>query len=117
MCLLCVPRGACRYGSGCARARSDVGRPFCVQPGDQIAFEGPKGCIYTGAVDVQRLVVIEREICPSGTRMVTMVVPLDRQRGVTQTPNSNIFRQLLTESSRNYYLFPAEAIDSTPLGR
>lgn len=85
--------------------------------GDQIAFERPKGCIYTGAVDGQRLVVIEREICPSGTRMVTLIVPLDRQRGVTGTPDSNIFRQWLTESSRNYYLFPAEAIESAPLGR
>lgn len=41
--------------------------------------------------------------------MVTLVVPLDRKRGFTETLTSNIFTEWLTESSRNYYLFPVKA--------
>ena len=77
--------------------------------GDQLAFEGAKGCVYTGTVDGQRLAVIDRKICPGVTTMVTLVVPLDRKRGFTETLNSNIFLEWLTESSRNYYLFPVDA--------
>lgn len=81
--------------------------------GDQLAFEGAKGCVYTGTVDGQRLTVIDRKICPGVTTMVTMVVPLDRKREFTETLNSNIFLEWLTESSRNYYMFPVEAAGDT----
>ncbi|WP_143502085.1 hypothetical protein [Pseudomonas sp. Irchel 3E13] len=90
-----------------------VGDHSAPSNGDQLAFEGAKGCIYTGTVDGQRLEVIDREICPGVTTMVTLVVPLDRKSGFTETLTSNIFTEWLTESSRNYYLFPMKAAGDT----
>ncbi|POP72878.1 hypothetical protein CXB37_25305 [Pseudomonas syringae pv. syringae] len=49
------------------------------------------------------------KVCPSGTTSVTMVVPLDRQASFTEAQNNNAALEWLTESSRNYYLFPVEA--------
>lgn len=95
-----------------------IGDHSAPAKGDQLAFEGAKGCVYTGTVDGQRLVVIDRKICPGVTTMVTMVVPLDPKRGFTETLNSNIFVEWLTKSSQNYYLFPvAAAVDAASLGR
>lgn len=88
--------------------------------GDQLAFEGPAGCVLAGAVNDARLVVINRKVCPSGTTNVTMVVPLDRQASVTeaQALKNSAAIEWLTESSRNYYLFPVEAaVDAASLGR
>lgn len=87
--------------------------------GDQLAFEGPAGCVLAGSVNDARLVVINRKVCPSGTTSVTMVVPLDRLASFTeaQAQNNNAALEWLTESSRNYYLFPVEAAGNAGINR
>lgn len=85
--------------------------------GDQLAFEGPAGCVLAGSVNDARLVVINRKVCPSGTTSVTMVVPLDRQTSFTEAQNNNAALEWLTESSRNYYLFPVEAAGDAGINR
>lgn len=88
--------------------------------GDQLAFELPGGCVLAGSVNDTRLVVINRKVCPSGTTNVTMVVPLDRQASFTeaQARKNGAALKWLTQSSRNYYLFPVEAAsDAASLGR
>ena len=87
--------------------------------GDQLAFEGAAGCVLAGSVIDARLVVINRKVCPSGTTSVTMVVPLDKQASFAEALNNNAALEWLTESRRNYYLFPVEtaadaAIKRTP---
>lgn len=83
--------------------------------GDQLAFEMPGGCVLAGSVNAARLVVINRKVCPSGTTNVTMVVPLDRQASFkeAQSQKNSAALKWLTESSRNYYLFPVEAAVDT----
>ena len=85
--------------------------------GDQLAFEGPAGCVLAGSVNDARLVVINRKVCPSGTASVTMVVPLDRQASFTEAQNNNAALEWLTESSRNYHLFPVEAAGDAGINR
>lgn len=79
--------------------------------GDQLAFEMLGGCVLAGSVNDTRLVVINRKVCPSGATNVTMVVPLDRQASFTeaQAQKNSAALEWLTESSRNYYLFPVES--------
>ncbi|WP_440057863.1 hypothetical protein [Pseudomonas fragariae (ex Marin et al. 2024)] len=77
--------------------------------GDQLAFEGPAGCVLAGSVNDAKLVVINRKVCPSGTTSVTMVVPLDRQASFTEALNNSAALEWLTESRRNYYLFSVDA--------
>lgn len=83
--------------------------------GDQLAFEMPGGCVLAGSVNDARLVVINRKVCPSGTTNVTMVVPLDRQASFTeeQAQKNSAALEWLSESSRNYHLFPVEAAGDT----
>ncbi|MHB9376210.1 hypothetical protein ALO95_200232 [Pseudomonas syringae pv. antirrhini] len=83
--------------------------------GDQLAFEMPGGCVLAGSVNAARLVVINRKVCPSGTTNVTMVVPLDKQASFkeAQSQKNSAALEWLTESSRNYYLFPVEAAVDT----
>ncbi|MRJ20051.1 hypothetical protein FRT60_06825 [Pseudomonas haemolytica] len=104
-----------------AHAASALLEPFRVQlltdkpdpaKGDQLAFVGPAGCVLAGSV-----VVINRKVCPSGTTSVTMVVPLDRQASFTEAQNNNAALEWLTESSRNYYLFPVEAAGDAGINR
>nr|WP_172687405.1 hypothetical protein [Pseudomonas syringae] len=83
--------------------------------GVQLAFEMPGGCVLAGSVNAARLVVINRKVCPSGTTNVTMVVPLDRQASFkeAQSQKNSAALEWLTESTRNYYLFPVEAAVDT----
>jgi len=85
--------------------------------GDQLAFEGPAGCVFVGSVNEARLVVINRKVCPGKTTAVTLVVPLDRQASFTEARNNKAALDWLTESSRNHYLFPVEAAGDAGLNR
>ncbi len=85
--------------------------------GDQLDLEGAAGCVLAGSVNDARLVVINRKVCPSGTTSVTMVVPLDRQASFTEALNNNAALEWLTESRRNYYLFPVEAAGDAAIKR
>ncbi|MGG5276384.1 hypothetical protein [Pseudomonas syringae pv. coryli] len=85
--------------------------------GDQLAFEGPAGCVLEGSVNDAKLVVIHRKVCPSGTTSVTMVVPLDRQASFTEALNNNAALEWLTESRRNYYLIPVASAGDAPINR
>lgn len=99
-------------------ASSDALEPTRVQlltdnpkssKGDQLVFEAPDGCFFMGSVNDQRLVVINRKICPGVTTSVSMVVPLDRTSAFDEALNNKSALDWLTMSSRNYYLFPVEA--------
>lgn len=85
--------------------------------GDQLAFEGPAGCVLAGSVNDARLVAINRKVCPSETTSVTMIVALDRQASFTEVQNNNAALEWLNESSQNYYLFPVEAAGDAGINR
>lgn len=118
--------GSLFFVSLVAHAASEPLEPVRVQlltdnpdpgKGDQLAFEGPSGCVLAGSVNDARLVVINRKVCPSGTTSVTMIVPLDRRASFNEAVNNNAALEWLTESSRNYYLFPVEAAGNAGANR
>ncbi|MBI6651781.1 hypothetical protein [Pseudomonas veronii] len=77
--------------------------------GNQLVFEEPGGCFFTGTVNDERLVVINRKICPRITTNVSMVVPLDKKSSEAEATNNKSKLDWLTESNRNYNLFQSEA--------